>query len=63
MLAKEKELFGVNETEQMIKDCLRRQSKMTPWECNFMNNISKKKFSSLSESQLKLLDEIWEKVT
>lgn len=53
------------ETGQMIKDCQKRESRMTEWECNFIESIDEQfsRNGSLSPKQLQILDNIWEKVT
>ena len=55
----------IEETMTMIEDCLKRDSKMSTWECEFMESIKEQLISrgSLSEKQLDRLNEIWEKVT
>jgi hypothetical protein len=53
----------MTETEQMILDCHKRKSKLTLWEENFINTIIKKKENSLTERQLEILNDIWERIT
>jgi hypothetical protein len=49
------------EQEQMIQDCLNRETKLSSWELNFINDIMFN--DSLSKKQAETLDNIWEKVT
>lgn len=53
------------EHAQMLEDCERRESKLNDWERNFIDNLSQQLAGGrrLSEKQLELLDEIWERVT
>jgi hypothetical protein len=51
--------------EELIEDCLNRDSKLSAWEADFLESIQaqlsdKKK---LSEKQIVRLEEIWERVT
>jgi len=47
----------------LINDCLARKSKMNTWECEFIDSISQKDPSILTEKQTQRLEIIWEKVT
>jgi hypothetical protein len=49
------------EQQQMIQDCLKRETKLSSWELDFINNIMFN--DSLSKKQAETLDNIWEKVT
>ena len=55
----------IEETMSMIEDCLKRDAKMSTWECEFIESIKEQLTDRgrLSEKQLDRLDEIWEKVT
>ncbi len=49
------------EQNDMIQDCLKRETKMNAWELNFINDIMFNE--ELSPKQAETLDRIWEKVT
>jgi len=51
------------EVSQMIADCQKRRAKMSEWERDFMQVISKKLPHKLTEKQLDRLNIIWDKVT
>jgi hypothetical protein len=53
------------EVEQLIEDCMNRESKLTQWEANFIQSISEqlKRKPSLSQKQTEILKKIWERVT
>lgn len=50
---------------QMIEDCENRESKLTDWERGFIDSLrhATDKGYSLTEKQVKILEEIWDKVT
>jgi len=50
---------------QMIEDCEARDSKLSEWEQQFIDSISRQlaKNGSLSQKQRERLEIIWEKVT
>lgn len=54
-----------DEIDQYIKDCENRESKMSPWEQNFVQSIREQfdRSGSLSPLQNERLEEIWDKVT
>jgi len=52
----------MTEVEQMIDDCMKRESKMNDWEIGFIDSIHGKG-SNLTQMQLASLNRIWEKVT
>lgn len=51
--------------DPMISDCEKRQSKLTDWEVNFIDSISKQRGGgrSLTVKQIASLDQIWKRVT
>lgn len=51
------------EVAQMIADCQKRRAKMSEWERDFMQVISKKSADKLTEKQIDRLNLIWDKVT
>ena len=53
------------EHEDMVNDCLSRDSKLTEWEQDFIRSIHERIESGreLSEKQADRLDVIWERVT
>jgi hypothetical protein len=54
-----------DEVEQIITDCENREERLTDWERNFIDSVSKqfKEKGSLSPKQLEVLNKIWDKVT
>lgn len=62
------------ECEQMVKDCINRQSKLTEWESDFIESIDnqldrqavledRQARPGLSEKQINILEKIWDKIT
>lgn len=49
------------EQQDMIQDCLKRETRLSSWELNFINDIMFN--DSLSPKQAETLDNIWERVT
>lgn len=49
------------EHKQMIEDCLKRDTKLTAWEIDFLSDIEDRK--ALSPKQIEKLETIWERVT
>lgn len=52
----------MTEIEQMIDDCMSRESKLNEWEQGFINDIQHK-YNNLTKFQLAKLEEIWERIT
>lgn len=54
-----------DEYARMLNDCERRESRMTEWEQNFCDSLSKQIGEGRipSQKQIETLDRIWEKVT
>jgi hypothetical protein len=53
-----------DEILQMISDCENRESKMTEWECEFIQSISEQiSVRALSKKQMDTLEKIWERVS
>lgn len=50
---------------QMIDDCLRRRTKVSDWECAFLNDIreSLDTYPTLTSKQVRVLNKIWDRVT
>lgn len=49
------------EQQQMIQDCLNRETKLSSWELDFINDIMFNE--TLTPKQEQKLDDIWERVT
>ena len=64
-LNKEIDKMPTDDVQQMIEDCLNRESKLNAWELGFIQGLSESypEYSSLSPAQQEKLDEIWERVT
>ena len=53
-----------DEHQQMLQDCIERESKLTDWERSFIDSVSEQiTRRSLSPKQAEILDSIWERVT
>lgn len=54
-----------DEVLEQIGDCENRSDKLSDWELNFIDSISRQLSTtgSLSQKQLDTLDRIWERVT
>jgi hypothetical protein len=54
-----------DEQQTMVQDCENRESKLTDWEREFVDSISRQlaQGRALSEKQADRLDAIWERVT
>lgn len=50
---------------QLIEDCEKRSERLTEWEANFLDSLSRQIGADRSPSpkQIETLDNIWEKVT
>jgi hypothetical protein len=57
--------LDVEETMAMLDDCIKRDNKMSTWECDFVESVKDQLIAHgrLSEKQLATLNKIWEKVT
>jgi len=53
------------EQAQMIEDCELRESRLSDWEANFIDSISRQlaEGRNLTLNQSNTLDEIWERAT
>jgi len=51
----------MDEWHLMVEDCEVREERMTEWEQQFIDSISKR--DSITPKQQDVLNEIWEKVT
>jgi regulator of sigma D len=56
---------AINETDQLITDCETRDDKLSEWEQGFIQSVREQfdRRGSLSDKQLEILNNIWEKVT
>lgn len=54
-----------NEHMEMIEDCMARESMLSDWESNFIDDISHRigEHKPLTPKQAEKLESIWEKVT
>ncbi|WP_172417158.1 hypothetical protein [Pandoraea apista] len=54
-----------DEHQQMVKDCIDREAKLTDWERSFIDSIERQLAQDrpLSQKQSDTLDSIWERVT
>jgi hypothetical protein len=54
-----------DEHQQMVKDCIDREAKLTDWERGFIDSIERQlsQDRALSQKQADTLDSIWERVT
>lgn len=53
-----------DEHQQMIEDCMERDTKLTEWEQRFIDSLAKQvSHRALSERQAERLEQIWERVT
>ena len=54
-----------DERQQMVKDCIDREAKLTDWERSFIDSIERQiaQDRALSQKQADTLDSIWERVT
>jgi hypothetical protein len=51
----------MTDAEAMIQDCIKRASKLTDWEHDFIYTLSNLK--NMTEKQYERLEKIWERVT
>lgn len=58
-------MADINEQTQMVEDCEARESRLSDWESNFIDSISRQLAAgkALTLNQSTALDEIWERVT
>ena len=58
-------MFDREEAQQLIDDCLKRDTKLSAWEADFLDSIQDQLTDKgfLSEKQMDTLNNIWEKVT
>jgi len=54
-----------DEYKTMIADCKKRESKLTDWDIDFINSLSKQLDNGrvFSQKQIEKLDQIWERAT
>ena len=55
----------MDDIESMIEDCMRRESKLSNWEREFIQSIDEwfRENESLTERQEEILTKIWDKLT
>lgn len=54
----------MTDAEAMLQDCNKRYSKLTNWECSFIDNLLERdRLDNLSPQQYQTLEEIWERIT
>ncbi|KKL94096.1 hypothetical protein LCGC14_1868150 [marine sediment metagenome] len=58
-------MSGQDDISTMIEDCQNRESKLSDWEAQFIDNIDSqiRDDGSLSEKQQEKLEQIWERIT
>lgn len=54
--------MDLEEVQTMIDDCIKRQSKLTEWEFNFIHNIHEQD-RPLTKKQAETLENIWDRIT
>ena len=50
------------EHETMIEDCEKRSEKLTDWECDFIDSLSRRD-RELTTKRAETLEQIWDRVT
>lgn len=50
------------EQQQMVEDCINRESKLTSWEAQFIDGIASQEYA-LTVKQAEFLNQIWERIT
>lgn len=55
----------MNEHEQMVKDCVDRESRLSDWSRSFIDSIERQLSAgrTLTTKQAETLDKIWEEAT
>lgn len=55
----------IDEYQQMIQDCVQRESRLNEWEQGFVDSISRRLDDEkpLTPKQTETLDDIWERAT
>lgn len=55
----------IDEYERMLRDCEKRESRLTAWEREFIDSLQHRLAhgGSLTPKQCETLDKIWERVT
>lgn len=55
----------IDEYERMLRDCEKRESRLTTWEREFIDSLQHRlaRGGSLTPKQCETLDKIWERVT
>lgn len=55
-------MIDMDEFRQMVEDCEHRESRMTAWECQFIDSLSRLERPP-TEKQVETLNAIWDRVT
>jgi hypothetical protein len=54
----------IDDQKILIMDCIKRMRKLNEWEVHFISSCHKKTMKkSLTDREIELLNEIWDKVT
>ncbi len=55
----------MTDDEQMVEDCMNRESRLNDWERTFLDSLASQLSSGLglSPAQAEKLEEVWERVT
>ena len=53
----------VEQLQLMVRDCLKRSDKLSEWEHEFMADVGGKGCLGLTLTQIKKINEIWDRVT
>lgn len=57
-------MIEYEEISLMVDDCMKRESKLSAWEQNFIQSLSERLHSgTISSRQLSILEDIWERIT
>lgn len=51
----------MTDAEAMLEDCMKRHTKLTDYEMNFINSLSKVQY--LTVRQYEILENLWERIT
>lgn len=56
---------AMEEADQLIQDCINRESRLTDWERGFIDSVQKRRDDGriLTVKELDKLDEVWLRVT
>lgn len=54
--------MDLEEKDQLCEDCMRKQSKLTDWECEFIDSVYSQEYPLTNKQEI-TLQRIWERVT